>query len=265
MVKILIIIFYFLNSMICTILGSGTGLPSLDRASPGLMVEINNSKILCDTGPGTLRQLLKTHTTINDIDLIIYSHFHIDHTADMIPFFFASKYDSGKFRTKDIKIIGPNGIKKLFHDLCLAYGNWIIPEHLTIEWYETLENTTCFDDFVVKTTPVKHTDSSIAIRIEDNSGKSVVYSGDTDYCSEIIKLAYKTDLLILECSFPENMKCKGHLIPSLAGEVACESKCRKLVLTHFYPPCDSFDILSTVTKEFSGEVVLARDLMKIRV
>ncbi len=248
-----------------TILGSGTGLPSLDRASPSVMVETNSSKILCDTGPGALRQLLKTGTTLNDIDLIFYSHFHIDHISDMVPFVFACKYSPGEYRAKNISIAGCKGIKDLFHNLAEAYGKWVLPEHFSIEWFESAEDTICFDDFTIKTIPVKHIDNSIAVRMEDSKGRSVVYSGDTDYCSGIVKLAHKADLLVLECSFPESMKRAGHLIPSLAGKIASESQCKKLVLTHFYPPCESADITSFVRKEYSGDIVLAEDLMKINV
>jgi len=89
-----------------TIIGSGTGVPSLHRASPGIMIEAGSSKLIFDTGSGFLRRLLKTGTALNDIDLIVYSHFHIDHTADMIPFIFACKYSPRKYRTKDIIIGG---------------------------------------------------------------------------------------------------------------------------------------------------------------
>lgn len=248
-----------------TIIGSGTGIPSLGRASPCIMIETNKSTVLFDTGPGTLRQLLKTGTALNNIDLIVYTHFHIDHTADMIPFIFACKYSPEKLRTKDLTIIGPRGIKQLYHDLTMAYGRWVVPEHFSIEWIEAWEDIIHFDDLIIRTVPVKHIESSIAVRLEDSDEKFIVYSGDTDYCSSIIKLADKADLLILECSFPENMKCTGHLIPSLAGKIARESQCGKLVLTHFYPPCDSNDLLTPLSNEFHGDVVLAEDLMKINV
>jgi ribonuclease BN (tRNA processing enzyme) len=69
------------------------------------------------------------------------------------------------------------------------------------------------------------------------------------------------DLLVLECSFPNERKIQGHLTPKLAGKVAKEAEAKKLVLTHFYPPCDEADIISQCREEFSGEIVLAEDLM----
>ena len=62
------------------------------------------------------------------------------------------------------------------------------------------------------------------MKLTDSNGKSIVYSGDTDYCPELIELADNCDLLILECSFPDDMKVEGHLTPSEAGKIAAETK-----------------------------------------
>ena len=59
------------------------------------------------------------------------------------------------------------------------------------------------------------------------------------------------------------MKIDGHLTPSLAGRVAGETACKKLLLTHFYPPCDTHDIGGIVKKQYAGEVILAEDLMRV--
>jgi len=108
-----------------------------------------------------------------------------------------------------------------------------------------------------------HAESSMATRIELESGQAVVYSGDSEYCANLVELGRSADLLILECAFPEEMQSIGHLTPSLAGRIARESRCKKLLLTHFYPPCDESDLLTPLRKEFSGAVILAEDLMKI--
>ena len=100
-------------------------------------------------------------------------------------------------------------------------------------------------------------------RPKSPEGKVVAYSGDTDYCPNLIELAKGVDLLILECSLPDDMKIDGHLTPSLAGRVARETECKRLLLTHFYPPCDKYDIVEIVKKQYKGEVKLAEDLMRI--
>ena len=116
-----------------TILGSGTSIPSNKRSSPSILVNIDDHSILLDTGPGSLRQLKKNNTSLNQIHTIIYSHFHIDHISDMLPFIFSSKHNPEEPRTTDLKIIGPMGLKKLYHDLLHAHGNQIVADIFTIQ------------------------------------------------------------------------------------------------------------------------------------
>jgi len=248
-----------------TILGSGTSIPSNKRSSPSILVNIDGHNILLDTGAGSLRQLKKTDTSLNQIDTIIYSHFHIDHISDMLPFIFSSKYNHEDPRTKDLKIMGPIGLEKLYNDLILAHGSQIIPNRFKINWIETDEGKFKFNDYQINTCKVMHTNNSIAIKLTDPNGKAAVYSGDTDFCPGIIELSRNCDLLILECSFPDNLKVKGHLTPSEAGRIASEASAKKLLLTHFYPQCDSADILTPVKKCYNGEILTAEDLLKISI
>ena len=75
-----------------TILGSGTSVPLADRASPSVAIFIDSRFILMDIGPGAIRQLAIAGLEYQDIDYILISHFHPDHTADLIHFFFATRY-----------------------------------------------------------------------------------------------------------------------------------------------------------------------------
>jgi ribonuclease BN (tRNA processing enzyme) len=248
-----------------TIIGSGTSVPSLRRASPAIAVAAEAQCFLLDSGPGTLRQMLRAGITIHDVDAILYSHFHADHIADLVPFIFAAKYSPEAGRTRDITIMGPPGLKEFYRSLTLAYGRWIIPEQFTINWIESDSASVPFGGATIKTAPTRHGDVSMATRIECADGRSVVYSGDTEYCASLVAFSRGADLLILECAFPEELRSVGHLSPSLAGKIARESGCKKLLLTHFYPPCDESDLLTPLRREFSGAVELAEDLMKITV
>jgi len=73
------------------------------------------------------------------------------------------------------------------------------------------------------------------------------------------------DVLILDCSFPDEMKVKGHLTPRETGEIAQECNCKKLVLSHLYPVCNNHDIAKQAKTTFKGEVTIAYDLMAITI
>lgn len=246
------------------IIGSGTGIPYLKRSSPGVVVSVGGENLLFDSGPGIMQKLLETEITYHDIDHIFYTHLHTDHINDLAAFLFATR-NTLSLRKKDLNIIGPPGLKSFYQKLQELYGEAIYAESYKIALNEISEATIDYNNYRLTSKPLPHTSSSIGYRIEDAKGNAVVYSGDTDYCSEIVKLASEANLLILECSFPDNMKVKGHLTPSFAGRIASEANCQKLILTHLYPVCDDYDIEAECRKIFSGEVIVAYDLMKVKV
>lgn len=249
-----------------TILGSGTCVPSLERSSCSFLMQIKNSLLLFDSGPGTMRRLLEAGTMIFEIDFVFYSHLHPDHSGELVTFLFANKYANGFRRQRPLTVVAAKGFKSFYNHLKTAYGAWIelAPELFNIiELNNRAPDTWHFDDFAVASQPVEHIDSSIAYRVTSPGGKSVVYSGDTDVSENLVALSKDADLLICESALPDELKVQGHLTPSLAGEIAARANVRKLVLTHFYPQCDLVDIEQECRKTYSGPLVLAEDLMKI--
>ena len=251
-----------------TILGSGTCVPSLQRSSCSVLMEVGTSKLLFDSGPGTMRRLLEAHTTIFEISHIFYSHFHPDHSGELAPFIFATKYPDNSRRATPLTVGGGWGFLDFYEGLKTAYGRWIelAPQQLEIiEFDNQRTDSRKFADFTVKTAPVAHNPESIAYRITGSESSSAVYTGDTDYSETIIELAKNTDLLICESALPDRFRVKGHLTPSLAGDLATKAVVRRLVLTHFYPQCDKEDIAAECRKTYSGPLILAEDLMQLEV
>jgi ribonuclease BN (tRNA processing enzyme) len=249
-----------------TILGSGTCVPSLKRSSCAVLMKINTSVMLFDSGSGTIRRLLEANTQIFDISYIFYSHFHPDHTGELVSLLFATKYPDGDRRQIPLTIVAGKGFSAFYKKLKTAYGQWIelAPGSMNIvELDNNARDKRTFDDFTVDSIPVEHNEESIAYRITGPGGASVVYSGDTDFSDNLVDLAENVDLLICESALPDNAKVNGHLTPSLAGEIAARANVGKLVLTHFYPECDQTDIEKECRKTYSGPLVLAEDLMNI--
>lgn len=250
------------------ILGSGTTVPLAERASPSVAIFIEDQFLLIDIGPGTVRQLARAGLNHEDIDYIGISHFHPDHTADLIHFIFATRYPPILKRRKPFTVIGPKGFNEFLKLLKRPYGNWLdLPADLMkIEELDTGEKDKKeFDGFIILSAPVNHTPHSIGLRIEDTAGRTIVYSGDTGYCEGIVDLATGADLLILESSFPEGKEVEGHLTPSQAGDVAARSGIKRLLLTHFYPECLRSDVETQCRKTYQGELILATDFMHLSV
>jgi ribonuclease BN (tRNA processing enzyme) len=246
------------------LLGSGTGTPSLRRGSPGVLVLSDNVKLLIDSGSGILRRMLEVGITYRDIDLLLYTHIHPDHVSDLVPILFACKY-ADLPREKELLCIGGPGFKSFFEKLKKIYGEWIDPESYQLTIKEISQEALFYRDLRILSKPMAHISESVGYRIEFKDGKSMAISGDTDYCQTIIDLAFEVDLLVLECSFPDGKKVEGHLTPSRAGRIALESRCKRLLLTHLYPVCDQFDILSQSKKIYQGTIILGEDLMRIKI
>ena len=121
-----------------------------------------------------------------------------------------------------------------------------------------------FGPLNIETAKTLHTNESIAYRISDQNGKSITYSGDTDFCEPIIALAQDTDILVIECSFPTAMKVAGHLTPAEVGKIAQECKCKHVILTHIYP-VHEIDPTNELNDVFDGKVTLGKDLMTFKI
>jgi ribonuclease BN (tRNA processing enzyme) len=252
-----------------TILGSGTCAPSLIRSSCSVLVDISHQKLLFDIGAGTMARIMAAGVEIFDISHLFLSHFHPDHTGELASFLFSYKYGAKNRAKTGLTIIGGKGLLKFYKGLCAAYGSWIAPDDTWplnfIEMDTSDTDQRDFEGFSVSTIPVDHNPESIAFRLIGPGEISLVYSGDTDYCQNLVTLARDVDLLICESSTPDAEKSKGHMTPGWAGKTARRARARKLVLTHFYPECDDADMEKECRKEYTGPLVLARDLMDLRI
>jgi ribonuclease BN (tRNA processing enzyme) len=248
------------------ILGSGTAIPLNHRASPSMALVIDGQLMLFDMGPGTLRQLTKAGLKHEDIARIFITHFHPDHTADLIHFLFTTKNPTILKKRDPFVIAGALGLKKFIKRLQGAYGDWLIlpPEIMKIEEFDVHQsNVMNYPGLRITMRPVDHTPHSLAYRVEDQQGKNFVYSGDSGFCKELVDVAKGTDLLVLESSFPEGEEVEGHLTPSQAGHIATLAQVNRLVLIHFYPECLATDITAQCRKSYRGELTIGSDLLHL--
>ncbi len=243
------------------LLGSGTGVPSLKRGGPSILLKTESNNILIDCGLGTLHKLLTLGLTGNDIDTLLFTHIHPDHTAELVSLLFAFKSPE-MLRTKPLKIVGGEGFIDFYNKLRAVYGSWIEPQKFSLDISEKVNETFSIGKLKISTAKTNHSKESIALAI--NAGdKKIVVSGDTGYCRSIVDLGKDADLLILECSLPEGKGVAGHLTPSEVAKIAEETNCKTLIISHIYPSCDASNPLDEIRKRWSGEVVEGIDMLKL--
>ena len=243
-----------------TILGAGTAMSVPNHSPSGIYVRAGGEHIVLDAGAGTLQRLHRLGISFIRLDRLFLTHFHPDHCLDLVSMLFAMRIPQPA-RRKPFTVYGPRGLKLLYRRLHTTFHGWIEPKTYRLglrELGETHLNLRCA---TVKTKRMNHASAAaLGYRLE-SGGKSVAYSGDTDYCQGIIELGRTVDLLILECSMTDERKVEGHLTPSECGQIAAAADCRHLVLTHFYPVFQGYDIRRRVRRYYRGRLTLARDLM----
>lgn len=245
------------------ILGSGTNVHPT-RAAAGYLVRTDHH-ILLDFGPRTLMNLIKTGIDRNRITHILFSHFHADHFSDFITFYFDAmiftKYNGGT--RSPLTVIGPPGTGHLFRTLFSAMPGFSrVPFRVRFREVSDrpfwIGKTKIFPRKVVHS-PRLH---CLGYRLE-YGGKALVYSGDSQYCTNLVTLCGDADLAVLDCSFPANRPGPVHLHAGQCGQVAKEAGVGQLVLSHFYPIADRYDVRAQAGKQYKGKIWKGKDGMTI--
>jgi len=217
------------------ILGTGTAIPRIERGSPAYLVTAPGVNVLVDVGPAVVRRLLERGYEVDDVDVVVLTHFHVDHTADLSTFFFASNY--GKIpRVKPLTIIGGKGLARFYRGLRAIYP-WIAPKSYDLTVKRLVNDSLKISGLTITTAPANHNPESITVRLEAKT--SITFSGDTDLSANLVRLAEKTDMLVAECAFPER-KVKGHLNLSALDKIVQKAQPKRVILTHLYPEWDTY-------------------------
>jgi ribonuclease BN (tRNA processing enzyme) len=251
------------------ILGSGSSVPHPTRTSSAYWLETNSGTVMLDFSPSAIHRIAQEKLDWANLDVIWISHFHLDHCGGLAPFLFATKYATKvQKRTKPLKIFGAVGLKELINrlDKVNDYGLLLQPFPLEIIEIRELEPFEILPNIEAVAFSTPHTEDSHAIRMTNESGKSIVFTSDTGFEKAIGSFANNTDLFVLECSFLRNKPTQKHLELAEAIYLARIAKAKKVVLTHFYAEWDEVDFNEEVSK-FSPncEVIGAKDGMRIAI
>jgi len=263
----------------------GTGGPAATgRASSGFMVLLNGTpRLLVDAGGGTFARASEMRLPLADLDLVLLTHLHIDHCAD-VPAFFKARgiLHDGPYT---FHVFGPEGsgqfpavsqwLKLLFgKDGAFAYQpdfndhETLIPTDLTRDL--TKPPVTIYEEGPLQISAVAthHGDCpSVAYRI-DYAGASVTFSGDLDASAlpNLAKLAANTDLLIVNAvvldppGSPEILYTL-HSPPAAIGQTARDAHAKRVLLSHIGPAIERNlpSVKASIARAYSGPVDMAQD------
>jgi len=131
------------------------------------------------------------------------------------------------------------------------------------------------NNFEVTSTNAEHVQpylDSLAYRIETKSGKSVVFTGDTQPCQSIIDLAKDADVMLCMCWDDQELmdadgEAPGQCGTTGAADMAEAAGVKKLILVHMgahisqHGPLEKG--LGDIREAYGGQVIYAEELMAI--
>jgi len=243
------------------LLGTGTAIPVKQHSPAGLVVMAEGVRLLFDIGPGTLCRLEQAGITYDQIDQLLLTHFHPDHTLDLATLLLVFNYAPGARRKTSFTITSCKGIEDFLQNLYKLYPD-LPPLGYELHVHPVFREEFSIGKIKIQSAPTGHTQESVAYRLEV-AGCSLVYSGDAAPHGELAELAHGADLMICECSFPAGWETEDHLNADSVSCIAQNARVKSLVITHCYPPALAADLLGQIRKNYHGEVQLAMDGMHL--
>jgi len=263
----------------------GSGGPEIDdgRASSGYLIWKNGKAlILVDMGGGSLLRFEQSGAQLNDLDVILLSHLHVDHSADL-PYLLKASYFTGRHR--DLSIYGPTGnnlmpamtgfVQNLFgprgaYRYLSGYLDGqdlfkLVPVDIAAKGkaYQSVLHT---QDYRLSTVPVHHGPvPALAWRVEI-AGYTIVFSGDMNNDNNTLtQLAKNADLLVAHHAIPEHagrVARNLHMPPSVIGKIAHQASVKGLILSHRMKRTLGREVETKkiIAKNYHGRIFFADDL-----
>jgi ribonuclease BN (tRNA processing enzyme) len=263
----------------------GSGGPELDdgRASSAYLIWYDGkARVLIDMGAGSMLRFEQSGARVNDLDVILFSHFHVDHSNDLPALVKASYFTD---RQRDLPLYGPTGnrlmpsatafVQALFGPTgAFRYLNSYINGSDSyrliahdVEAGDKTEHVVMADStYRITAVPVHHGPvPALAWRVVVG-GKTLVFSGDMNNANDtLVALANQADVLVAHHAIPEEAGGVArdlHMPPSVIGQIAGKAGVKQLVLSHRMNRTLGKEAQTTklIRDHYQGPMVFAEDL-----
>jgi len=238
------------------VLGSGGPEVQDQRASSSYLIWIDGkAKVLIDAGGGSALRFGESGATMSDIDVVLFSHLHIDHSADFPALIKSSFFES---RQRDLLVYGPTGnqflpstedfVQRLFSKQGVwPYLNDFLPGESSFGYDIKAQNVTVdsneaqaiFNNKIFSISAIKVLHGplpALAWRVDVSNHGSVTFSGDMSGQADTLPiLAKNSSILVAHHAIAESTQGVGrflHMPPSIIAVQAKKAAVKKLVLSH---------------------------------
>jgi ribonuclease BN (tRNA processing enzyme) len=276
------------GSLALVVLGSGGPRP-FGRAGSSYIVEVNSiPRILVDAGPGTFLRVGELKLDLDQVDTVLLTHLHIDHTGDL-PGFFKARALTARAPAIHFTVFGPAGAgvfpstTRFLNLLFEKGGAWeyqktfgadeeIHGVDLRIDLSSPISQIVDVNGLRITAIATHHGDCpSVAYRV-DYDKESIAFSGDMDASAlpNLVRLAKGCSLLVFHCAVldPPNSPSQLyalHTPPRRIGEAARDAGAKRLLLSHIAPDVEeaSRSVLQSIRGAYKQPVSFAHDKTRV--
>lgn len=233
-------------------IGCGDAFGSGGRFNTCFQVISPSATVLIDCGASSMVALRKWGVDPNAIDAIFITHLHGDHFGGL-PFLILDAQLVSR-RTRPLTIAGPPGLRDRLSQAMEVFfpGSSGVPQKFQLDVIELVPDVPATVGVVsVLPMTVRHPCGAppFALRLTID-GKSVAYTGDTEWTEALIPVAQDADLFIAEAYFHDR-KVRFHLDLGTVLAHMDRLRPRRLVLTHMSP--------NMLDRDLPGDFEVAED------
>lgn len=269
-----------MTDMRLTVIGCSAAMERPGGACSSYLVSYGTINVLLDCGPGAL-SVLGQEIAPRNLDAIVISHLHADHTLDLVPLAYGLTYgprrDDERAAAPKLPLFVPPGgtafLRGLATALSGAAGNGGLWSPFDIVEYHP-NGTLVFGgdpdkhgdaQYVnLRFAPAKHYIPAWAIKVflpGDDPHPVLVYGADGVQTDDLTAFAHGADLLILEATLdtPEDPPT-GHMTPTQAGALAhAAGGVKRLLLTHYWGHVAPAQMATEAKTAFGGAISVAKE------
>jgi ribonuclease BN (tRNA processing enzyme) len=284
---------------------------NLVRGETASVVVLDGRLYMVDCGYGAMAALVRANLNYRNVGQVFLTHLHDDHTADLVSLL-GHQWTGG--RVEKTTVLGPAGTARLV-EAAVRYNDVneeirLVDESRSVrgaqlaaarELPATATPSLVFSEGGLSVRSIENahfpasskehtTQRSLSLRF-DAAGRSIVFSGDTAYSSNLVALARGADVLVCEAmhvaatrrNFDERVKAGAyadnpegiwkHIVDThtpldVAGRMGREAGVRTLVLNHIIPggwepSLDDEFYRSEAAREFPGQIIVGRDGLEV--
>ncbi len=215
-------------------LGSGDAFGTGGRLPTCIHLDHPGGQVLIDCGGAVLASLSRAGLAPVAIDTIFLTHLHGDQFAG-VPFVILEACFVSQ-RSNPLVIAGPPDVESRVRqtlELLFPGAGAYVDERMTLRFVELVERRpTPLGPSTVEAYPVVHPSGSTSFGLRVTvAGKTVAYSGDTEWTDALVDLAHEADLFICECYSFETV-VPYHLSYRTLQDRLPRLSAKRLILTH---------------------------------